>query len=88
MPDQDTWNIFSKIKGNLANINQNNIIENILRLRELSVTRSGVKVLEKVSFDITKGEFVGLVGPNGGGKTTLLLTILGVLKPSSGSVLV
>ena len=88
MPDQDTWNIFSKIKGNLANINQNNIIESILRLRELSVTRSGVKVLEKVSFDITKGEFVGLVGPNGGGKTTLLLTILGVLKPSSGSVLV
>ena len=88
MTVQDTWNIFSKIKGNLANINQINIIESILRLRELSVTRSGVKVLEKVSFDITKGEFVGLVGPNGGGKTTLLLTILGVLKPSSGSVLV
>ena len=88
MTDQDTWNIFSKIKGNLANINQNNIIESILRLRELSVTRSGKKVLEKVSFDITKGEFVGLVGPNGGGQTTLLLTILGVLKPSSGSVLV
>ena len=88
MPDQDTWNIFSKIKGNLDNTNQSNLIEIILRLRELSVTRSGVKVVEKVSFDITKGEFVGLVGPNGGGKTTLLLTILGVLKPSSGSLLV
>ena len=88
MPDQDTWNIFSKIKGNLDNTNQSNFIEIILRLRELSVTRSGVKVVEKVSFDITKGEFVGLVGPNGGGKTTLLLTILGVLKPSSGSLLV
>ena len=88
MPDQDTWNIFSKIKGNLDNTNQSNLIEIILRLRELSVTRSGLKVVEKVSFDITKGEFVGLVGPNGGGKTTLLLTILRVLKPSSGSLLV
>ena len=60
----------------------------ILSLRDVSVMRSGVEVVEKVSFDIKKGDFVGLVGPNGGGKTTLILTILGHLKPYKGDVLV
>jgi len=62
--------------------------ETILSVRNLSVTRSGVEVLENISFDIRRGEFVGLVGPNGSGKTTLLLSILGVLKPLRGDVLV
>ena len=50
--------------------------ESILEIRNLSVARSGVKVVENVSIDVKRGEFVGLVGPNGGGKTSLLLTIV------------
>ena len=62
--------------------------ESILEIRNLSVARSGVKVVENVSIDVKRGEFVGLVGPNGGGKTSLLLAIVGVLKPQSGEILV
>ena len=53
----------------------------ILKLRNISVLRSGVQVLDNISIEVNKGDFVGLVGPNGGGKTSLLLTILGELKP-------
>ncbi len=43
-------------------------------------------VLKDISFSVMEGEFVGIIGPNGGGKTTLLKLILGFLKPESGSV--
>ena len=43
-------------------------------------------VLEEVSFKVEEGDFVGVIGPNGGGKTTLLKVILGLLKPAKGSV--
>ena len=46
----------------------------------------GTPVLESVSLDGRAGEVVALVGPNGGGKTTLLRTIAGLLAPISGSV--
>ena len=57
-----------------------------LVVKNLSVNRSKRVVLDDVSLTIERGEFVGLVGPNGGGKTTFLLTILGILKPIQGSV--
>lgn len=43
-------------------------------------------VLDAVSFNIARGQYTGLIGPNGGGKTTLIKIILGLLTPSSGSV--
>jgi zinc transport system ATP-binding protein len=43
-------------------------------------------ILENVSFVIQPGEFVGIFGPNGGGKTTLLKLLLGFLKPQKGSL--
>lgn len=46
----------------------------------------GVPVLEDASFHIHVGEFASLVGPNGAGKTTILRLLLGLLKPSSGTV--
>ena len=45
-------------------------------------------VLEGVSFTIEAGEYVGIVGPNGGGKTTLLKILVGLLTPTTGSVLI
>ena len=60
--------------------------EEILNVRDLSVNRAGSQILRDISMSITCGEFVGIVGPNGGGKSTLVLTILGILKPKTGSV--
>ena len=57
-----------------------------LKVDKLSVNRSGQLVLDDISLTINRGEFVGLVGPNGGGKTTFLLTILGLLKSKSGTI--
>jgi zinc transport system ATP-binding protein len=45
-------------------------------------------VLEDISLVIEQGDFLGLVGPNGGGKTTLLRIVLGLLSPQKGRVLV
>ena len=46
----------------------------------------GPPALEHVSLTVQDGEFLGLVGPNGGGKSTLLKLVLGLLRPSSGKV--
>ena len=60
--------------------------EEILRVSNLSVNRSGNEIIRDINLTITCGEFIGIVGPNGGGKSTLMLTILGILKPRTGSV--
>lgn len=46
----------------------------------------GQPVLEKLNFRIERGDYVGIIGPNGGGKTTLLKIMLGLLEPKSGSL--
>ncbi|MCZ2174109.1 MAG: ABC transporter ATP-binding protein [Burkholderiales bacterium] len=48
----------------------------------------GFTALNEVSFDVRKGETVGIIGRNGSGKSTLLQLICGILKPTSGSVIV
>jgi len=48
----------------------------------------GITVLENINFSIDSGDFACIVGPNGGGKTTLLKLILGLLKPVSGKITV
>jgi zinc transport system ATP-binding protein len=60
--------------------------EEILSVSKLSVNRSGNEVISDINLTITCGEFIGIVGPNGGGKSTLILTILGVLKPRTGNI--
>ena len=44
------------------------------------------RVLEAVNFRLEAGDYVGLIGPNGGGKTTLIKVILGLIKPERGTV--
>lgn len=58
----------------------------VLTVRDLSVTRGGLAILEGVSFDMAPGEALVLRGPNGIGKTTLLRSIAGLQPPETGSV--
>lgn len=58
----------------------------ILEVKSLDVNRNGARVIEDANFSIAKGDYVGVVGPNGGGKTTLLSTILSFLPPEKGSI--
>jgi ABC-type Mn2+/Zn2+ transport system ATPase subunit len=53
----------------------------------VSVDLGRSSVLRGVSFDLRKGEVLGLVGPNGGGKTTPIRTLLGIVRPKAGRVL-
>ncbi len=57
-----------------------------LVIENLSVILKGKDVLRNINFALEEGSFLGIVGPNGGGKTTLVRTILGLLRPSSGSI--
>ncbi len=58
----------------------------LLRVRELTVRLGQVAVLDGVSFEVARGDYVGLVGPNGAGKTTLVRAILGLTPIEHGSV--
>lgn len=58
----------------------------LLRTDELTVKFGGLTALDKVSFEIRRGEILGLIGPNGAGKTTCFNAITGVYKPASGLV--
>lgn len=58
----------------------------LISLRDVSLRREGREILSRVNLDINPGDFVVITGANGGGKTTLLRLMLGLLKPSTGSV--
>lgn len=60
----------------------------VICIRNLFFSYQKEPVLEDVNLDIYEKEFVSVIGPNGGGKTTLLKLILGLLQPQKGSVLI
>ncbi len=59
----------------------------VVEIADVSFSFGEETVLADVSLTVNAGDFVGIIGPNGGGKTTLLRLALGVLKPHRGSVL-
>lgn len=63
---------------------ENNII---LKLDSVSVGYDSTRILTNVSLDVFEGDFIGVIGPNGGGKTTLIKVILRELKIDSGQVI-
>ena len=58
----------------------------MLNIQNISKSFGGVMALHEVSFRIAEGSFVGLIGPNGSGKTTMFNVISGALKPTRGKV--
>ena len=58
----------------------------ILEVKNLTKKYSGLTAVNDFSFEIHRGEFVGLIGPNGAGKTTIFNLISGLEKPNSGSI--
>lgn len=57
-----------------------------VEIHGLTVVLNGREVLSDISLDLDEGRFLGIVGPNGGGKTTFLRVVLGLVKPSAGRV--
>lgn len=60
--------------------------EPLIQTKNLSFQYGKTSILEDINLIVEKGQFVGIIGPNGGGKTTLLKLILGFLKPTKGSI--
>jgi len=58
----------------------------VIEIKNLYFSYNGVPILDDINLDLPEKAFLALIGPNGGGKTTLLKIILGLLKPVSGSV--
>ena len=58
----------------------------ILDVRGLSRRFGGLQALSDVTFSVTKGEIVGVIGPKGAGKTTLFSTLVGLIRPDTGTV--
>ncbi|MBI5227846.1 metal ABC transporter ATP-binding protein [Candidatus Micrarchaeota archaeon] len=58
----------------------------VIEIKDLSFSYNENEVLNNISVEIGKGEFVAMIGPNGSGKTTLIKIILGLLNPTGGSI--
>jgi zinc/manganese transport system ATP-binding protein len=58
----------------------------VISLEAIEVKLGGMPILQDVSLSIGQGEFIVILGPNGAGKTTLIKLLLGLVKPSAGSV--
>ena len=60
--------------------------EIILSVKDLQVSYGGIEAVKGISFDVPKGEIVTLIGANGAGKSTTLKSVVGLVKPKSGSI--
>ncbi|HUX83308.1 MAG TPA: ABC transporter ATP-binding protein [Halothiobacillus sp.] len=60
----------------------------IIHIEDLAFSYDEEPVLSDIRFDIHRGDFIAVIGPNGGGKTTLMRLILGLLKPQQGTITV
>ncbi len=60
----------------------------VIKVEELTIGYDGIPVVEDINFALDRGNRVGLVGPNGCGKTTLLKTLGGILEPIAGDITV
>ena len=60
----------------------------LIKLEKISLSFGKRQILENISFDINKGEILGMLGPNGVGKSTIFNLITGLIKPNYGSIII
>jgi len=60
--------------------------QNIIEVQNVTFSYIDEEVLKNITFNIHRGDYLGIIGPNGGGKTTLLKIMLGLLKPDKGTI--
>ena len=58
----------------------------MLKVQDLFVAYGGIEALKGISLEVPEGKIVTLIGANGAGKSTLLRTIVGLVKPKSGTI--
>ena len=58
----------------------------LIEIEHLSAGYEGKEVLHDINLTVCKDDYLGIIGPNGGGKTTLMRLILGLMKPTDGSI--
>lgn len=79
---------FDHVTKQFSKLNQKTFKEFIPALLRGEKTQDTFTALDDISFEIKKGETVGIIGPNGSGKSTILKLIAGVMSPNSGKVTV
>jgi zinc transport system ATP-binding protein len=62
-------------------------MKNLIDIQDITVTFDSKVVLSEANLSVNENDFIGVIGPNGGGKTTLLKAILGLIQPSSGQII-
>lgn len=65
---------------------KNNPVSPVIQIKKLWAGYGSEFVLEDINLDVLPGDFIGLIGPNGGGKTTLLKVVMGLIEPTKGKV--
>ncbi len=63
-------------------------LTSVIQIKNLWAGYENENILEDIDLDVLAGDFIGLIGPNGGGKTTLLKVIMGLIEPTRGKILV
>lgn len=61
-------------------------LQTLIGAQDISLTRHGKSILDKVSFELQQGEFLTIIGPNGAGKSSLIKVLLGLIKADSGHI--
>jgi branched-chain amino acid transport system ATP-binding protein len=61
-------------------------MEPLLKVESVSINFGGIRAIQNVSFQLQKGEILGLIGPNGAGKTTLFNLFTGIYTPTTGTI--
>lgn len=79
---------FKNVTKNFSFQSQKTFKEFLPALLKGEETKKGFTALDDISFNIKKGEVVGIIGPNGSGKSTILKLIAGVMSPTSGKITV
>lgn len=87
-PQNDSVISFSHVTKQFSKLSQKTFKEFIPALFRGEKTSESFTALNNISFEIKKGETVGIIGPNGSGKSTILKLIAGVMSPNSGTITV